>query len=166
MNSTARYGQYEVGLKVCLGDRNEWLKKAQILLSGHRRNLVESLQFAKEEKIQKRKFLRFFHAGEGIRDTIIGIVTNMMLNSEDVENDLPLIGFAYTENGDVKVSARTTQDFVDKGLDLSKALKKAAEKLDGVGGGHNIAAGATIPQGKEEEFLDLLEKEIKTQLDL
>ena len=166
LNSTARYGQYEVGLKVCLGDRNEWLKKAQILLRGHRRNLVESLQYAKEEKIQKRKFLRFFHAGEGIRDTIIGIVTNMMLNSEDVESDLPLIGFANTENGDVKVSARTTQAFVDKGLDLSKALKNAAEQLDGVGGGHNIAAGATIPQGKEEEFLDLLEKEIKAQLGL
>ena len=164
LNSTARYGQQEVGLKVCLGDRDEWLKKAQILLSGHRRNLVESLQYAKEEKIQKRKFLRFFHAGEGIRDTIIGIVTNMMLNSEDVESDLPLIGFANTENGDVKVSARTTQAFVDKGLDLSKALRHAAEKLNGVGGGHNIAAGATIPRGKEEEFLDLLENEIKVQL--
>ncbi len=166
LNSTARYGQYEVGLKVCLGDRNEWLKKAQILLSGHRRNLVESLQFAKEEKMQKRRYLRFFHAGEGIRDTIIGIVTNMMLNSEEVESDLPLIGFANTENGDVKVSARTTQAFVDKGLDLSTALKNAAEQLDGVGGGHNIAAGATIPKGKEEEFLDLLEKEIKAQLGL
>jgi RecJ-like exonuclease len=110
--------------------------------------------------------LRFFHAGEGIRDTIIGIITNMMLSSEEVESDLPLIGFATTENGDIKVSARTTQNFVDKGLDLSKALKKAAEELGGVGGGHNIAAGATIPQGKEEEFLDLLENEFKNQLAL
>ena len=43
-------------------------------------------------------------------------------------------------------------------------MRKAAKQLDGVGGGHNIAAGATIPKGKEEEFLDLLEQEIKTQL--
>jgi len=88
----------------------------------------------------------------------------MLLNSEDVGSDLPLIGFANTENGDVKVSARGTQELLDKGLDLSSALKKAAEALNGVGGGHKIAAGATIPKGKEEEFLDLLEDELKAQL--
>ena len=166
LNSTARYGQHEVGLNVCLGDRDKWLQKARNLLRGHRHNLVEGLQFAKEEKIQKRKFLQFFHAGEGIRDTIIGIVTNMMLNSEEVDSNLPLIGFAHTGDGDVKVSARTTQALVDKGLNLSSALKHAAKELNGVGGGHDIAAGATIPKGKEEEFLELVEKEIGNQLGL
>ena len=96
LNSTARYGQYEVGLQVCLGDRGKWFKEALNLLSGHRHNLVEGLQFAREEKIQKRTHLQYFHAGDGIRDTIIGIVTNMMLNAEDVDKELPLIGFAHT----------------------------------------------------------------------
>jgi RecJ-like exonuclease len=164
LNSTARYDQYEVGLKVCLGDRGEWLEKAINLLGGHRRNLVEGLQFAREEKITKRQYIQFFHAGDGIRDTIIGIVTNMMLYSENISSDLPLVGFAYTKNGEVKVSARTTQSFVDKGINLSVALNYAAKALNGVGGGHNIAAGATIPKGKEEDFLDLLEQKIKDQL--
>jgi RecJ-like exonuclease len=164
LNSTARYGQYEVGLQVCLGDRGKWLKEALNLLSGHRHNLVEGLQFAREEKIQKRTHLQYFHAGDGIRDTIIGIVTNMMLNTEDVDKELPLIGFAFTENGDVKVSARATQSLVDRGLDLATVLTRAAKELNGVGGGHNIAAGATIPKGKEEEFLQMVEREIKLQL--
>ena len=43
-------------------------------------------------------------------------------------------------------------------------MKKAAAELDSVGGGHDIAAGATIPTGTEEEFLEILEKEIKSQL--
>jgi len=132
-------------------------------LRGHRANLVEGLQFAKEEEIQRRTFLQFFHAKDGIRDTIIGIVTNMLLSSEDVDNSLPLMGFAYTENGDVKVSARATQVLIDKGLNLSSALKQAAKELGGAGGGHDIAAGATIPKGKEEEFIKLVEKEIKSQ---
>ncbi|MDH7516937.1 MAG: DHH family phosphoesterase [Candidatus Thermoplasmatota archaeon] len=166
LNATARYGKPEVGINVCLGDRGEWFKKAQNLLQGHRHNLVEGLQFAKEEGIVKRDYLQFFHAGTGIRDTIVGIVTNMLLNSEDISSDMPLIGFADTEDGDVKVSARGTQELLDKGLDLSYALRKTSEKLGGVGGGHKIAAGATIPKGKEEEFLDLLEKEIKNQLNL
>lgn len=164
LNSTARYGQYEVGLQVCLGDRGKWLKEALNLLSGHRHNLVEGLQFAKEEKIQKRTYLQYFHAGDGIRDTIIGIVTNMMLNTEEVDKELPLLGFAHTENGEVKVSARAMQSLVDRGLDLATALTKAAKQLNGIGGGHNIAAGATIPKGKEEEFLQVVEREIQLQL--
>jgi single-stranded-DNA-specific exonuclease len=166
LNSTARYGQYEVGLQVCLGDRGKWLKEALSLLQGHRHNLVEGLQFAREEKIQKRSFVQFFHAGEGIRDTIIGIVTNMMLNSEDVDKGLPLLGFALTENGDVKVSARASQSLVDRGLDLAAALTQAAKEVNGIGGGHNIAAGATIPKGKEEEFLHFVEEKIRLQLTL
>ena len=164
LNATARYGKPEVGINVCQGDRDEWLNKARNLLQGHRHNLVEGLQFAKEEGIVKREYLQFFHAGTGIRDTIVGIVTNMLLNSEETSSNLPLIGFADTENGEVKVSARGTHELIEKGLDLSAALRKTAEALQGVGGGHKIAAGATIPKGKEEEFLELLEEEIKTQL--
>ena len=164
LNSTARYGKHEVGLKVCLGDRDKWFKKARNLLIGHRHNLVEGLQFAKEEGIIKRQYLQFFHAGSGIRDTIIGIVANMLLSSEETSKDLPLIGFADKGEGEVKVSARGTEEMVEKGLNLSLAMKKAALAFNGVGGGHNIAAGATIPKGKEEEFLEILEKEIKTQL--
>jgi len=122
------------------------------------------LQFAKEAGIEKREYLQFFHTGTGIRDTIVGIVANMLLNSGETSSNLPLIGFADKDKGEVKASARGTQELIDKGLDLSIAMKKSAELLNGVGGGHNIAAGATIPKGKEEEFLDLLEKEIKTQL--
>ncbi len=164
LNSTARYGQYDVGLNVCLGDRDKYLKKALNLLRGHRANLVEGLQFAKEEGIFKRDYLQYFHARNGIRDTIVGIVANMLLNSEETSNNLPIIGFANKDDGQVKASARATQELVENGLDLSAAMKHAAKKLDGVGGGHNIAAGATIPKGKEEEFLDLLETEIKNQL--
>jgi len=164
LNSTARYGKCEVGLNVCLGDRGKYLSKARNLLLGHRQNLVVGLQFAKDEGIIKREHLQYFHAGNGIRDTIVGIVANMLLNSEDVSSDLPLIGFANKGQGEVKVSARGTEELVEKGLNLSKAMKKAAAVLDSVGGGHDIAAGATIPKGSEEEFLEILEKEIKSQL--
>lgn len=164
LNSTARYGQYDVGLKVCLGDREKWFKEARNLLQGHRANLVEGLQCAREEGVIKREYLQFFHAGTGIRDTIVGIITNMLLNSEEINSSIPLIGFADKGDREVKASARATEELVEKGLNLSLAMKKAANQLNGVGGGHSIAAGATIPKGKEEEFLVLLEKEIKDQL--
>ena len=60
LNSTARYDKYDVGLRVCLGDRDKYLKKAKNLLLGHRANLVEGLQFAREEGIVKREYLQFY----------------------------------------------------------------------------------------------------------
>jgi len=164
LNSTARYNKHHIGLDVCMGDRGKALEEARNLLLGHRQNIVEGIQVAKEEQITKRSFVQFFHAKHGIRDTIVGIVTNMLLNSEDVDRNLPLLGFAFTEKGDVKVSARGTQPLIEKGLNLSVAMRKAASHVDGVGGGHNIAAGATIPKGSEEEFLEVIEKILKDQL--
>lgn len=164
LNSTARYNKYSVGLQVCLGDRKKALDEARNLLLGHRQNIVEGIQVAKEEQIEKRQFIQFFHAHYGIRDTIVGIVTNMMLNTEEVDANKPLLGFAYTEKGDVKVSARGTQPLIEKGLNLSIAMRTAAGSVNGVGGGHNIAAGATIPKGSEEEFLKHIEDIIKAQV--
>lgn len=164
LNSTARYGYHDVGLQVCLGDRDKWLRKARNLLRGHRQNLVEGVQYVKEEGIKQRRYLQFFHAGKGVRDTIVGIVTNMLLNDSNIRTDLPLVGFADKNNKEVKASIRATQFLVDRGLDLSTAISKAASHVNGIGGGHSIAAGATIPKGEEERFLKYLEEEIKTQL--
>ena len=36
-------------------------------------------------------------------------------------------------------------------------MRKGAERLDGIGGGHNAAAGAKITKDKLDEFLDYLE---------
>jgi RecJ-like exonuclease len=74
------------------------------------------------------------------------------------------VGFADKSKDEVKASARATQILVDKGLDLSVVINNAAKSVDGTGGGHNIAAGATIPKGKEEMFLHHFEQEVKKQL--
>ncbi|HDM66916.1 MAG TPA: DHH family phosphoesterase, partial [Thermoplasmatales archaeon] len=76
LNSTARYGYSEVGLQVCLGDRDEYLKEALELLRGHRQNLMEGVQYVKGEGIEQREYIQFFHAGTAVRDTIVGIITN------------------------------------------------------------------------------------------
>jgi RecJ-like exonuclease len=122
------------------------------------------MQLAKEEGIIQMDYVQYFHAGTGIRDTIVGIIANMLLNDEETRNDLPLVGFAQKTQGQIKASARATQFLVSKGLDLSVVIREAAESVDGVGGGHNIAAGATIPAGKEEAFLEKFEEKVKGQL--
>lgn len=160
LNATARYGFYEVGLKVCQGDREAY-KKARSLLQNHRRNLSEGIRYVDEIGIVELKNIQYFHAGDEIIDTIVGIVAGMCFYKANLRK--PIIAFANNEEG-IKVSARATQWLVDKGIHLAKALMVAAEKVGGKGGGHSIAAGATIPEGSEEKFLEYLDELIGKQL--
>ena len=85
------------------------------------------------------------------------------MSSPEVDKSRPLFAFAHSDEG-VKVSARATKTLVSRGLDLSVVMRKAAETMGGAGGGHNIAAGATIPYNREEEFLELAQNIIMDQM--
>ncbi|HQN75577.1 MAG TPA: DHHA1 domain-containing protein [Methanomassiliicoccales archaeon] len=55
------------------------------------------------------------------------------------------------------------RELAEKGVHLGEAMKQAALKVKGVGGGHNVAAGATVPKRKIKAFLEALDKEIGEQ---
>ncbi|MDD1772156.1 MAG: DHH family phosphoesterase [Methanomassiliicoccales archaeon] len=63
----------------------------------------------------------------------------------------------------IKVSGRMKRDLVERGLNLGEAMKQAALKVNGTGGGHDVAAGATIPEKKMSAFKKALDKEIGGQ---
>ena len=167
LNSCGRHDRAALGLAVCRGDRSDGLTKALSLLQGHRRSLVEAIQYVKEMGVEKRRFLQHFNAKTAIQDTIVGVVAGMLLGSGEAGADpsLPIIAFATSEDGKgVKVSARAARALVEKGLDLSAVMKAASAAVGGTGGGHNVAAGGMIPEGAEERFLSAAEKMISEQL--
>lgn len=155
LNATARYDSAEVGLAVCRGDRAEGLKRAKTLLSEHRRNLVEGLKLVSEMGATNMKAFKYFDAGGHIRDTIVGIVAGMSMSF--LGNGVPIVALAESEDGTLKVSARTTPQKVRGGINLADALSAAAGAVGGRGGGHSVAAGASIPREKKEEFLHELD---------
>ena len=162
LNATARYDHADIGLAVCMGDRGEAYEAARRLLNEHRQNLVNGLQFVKENGVTILDNLQYFDAGKNIRETIVGIIAGM--STTIVENrDLPIIAFADTDNG-VKVSARATQDLLRKGVNLSKAISDTCNEIGGSGGGHDIAAGATIPSELRHEFITKLDQVIGHQM--
>jgi single-stranded-DNA-specific exonuclease len=162
LNATARYGHASVGLQVCMGDRDKAFSEAQRLLGQHRQNLVNGLKLISERGITPLKSIQYFDAGDAILDTIVGIVAGMSFQMAD--RSRPILAFALTPEGDLKVSARGTQDLVRSGLDLADALSRSARAVGGVGGGHNVAAGATIPPQAKEEFLALMDSMVGQQL--
>jgi RecJ-like exonuclease len=165
LNATARYGRADVGLAVCLGDRGEALARARTLLRTHRRNLSEGLQWVQTEGVTVEDDLQWFDAGTRIRETIVGIVAGMAVGSEGVRRDLPIVAFADAGDGEVKVSARAPYRLVRGGVDLSVAMREASRAVGGDGGGHDVAAGATIPAGEQRAFLDAAGDVLADQLD-
>lgn len=162
LNATARYDDADTGLKVCLGDRGDAFKKAKSLLLNHRKNLSNGIRLVDEIGINEMDYLQYFHAEDKILDTIVGIVAGMCFSKANLRK--PIIAFANKNGEEVKVSARATQRIVARGVNLANALKVASEKFGGKGGGHNIAAGATIPAGSENKFLKELDQIISKQV--
>ena len=163
LNATARYDHADVGLEVCMGDRGLAYVHARSLLAQHRKNLTEGLKMVKEQGFIELQNLQYFNARDNIPETIVGIIAGMIFSFGGVNRNLPIIAFADSDIS-IKVSARGTQDMVHRGLNLAVALHDSAKEVGGVGGGHDIAAGATIPRGAEEEFLTILDVNIGKQL--
>lgn len=163
LNATARYGFEDIGVEVCLGDRAGSYTKAYELLLMHRENLVKGINFVRQVGVTRLSNLQYFLAGDQIRDTIVGIVAGMCRSVAGIDGRLPIIGLANADDG-VKASARGTQELVERDLNLAKAMSEAATAVGGTGGGHDIAAGATVPYGCEEEFLVFLNELIGKQL--
>ncbi|MFA5861600.1 MAG: DHH family phosphoesterase [Candidatus Thermoplasmatota archaeon] len=164
LNSTARYGEAATGLAIAMGDRDEEYAKGLELLKGHRANLVAGIQLVRERGVTERDHLQWFDAGSSIRETIVGIVAGMMFNSEGVRRDLPIIAFADSDGGNVKVSGRAPRACVTQGVNLAEVMRMAAARVGGAGGGHAPAAGATIPRAKMSAFLDAADEILGDQL--
>jgi len=167
LNSCGRHEKARLGLEVCRGDRGDSYRRAMTLLQDHRRSLVEGIQLVNELGIHRAEHLQWFDAGDGIQDTLVGVVAGMLLGSGEAgaDPDLPMIAFARAEDGSgIKVSARAARSLVEKGLDLSAVLRSATAAVGGSGGGHNVAAGGLIPEGSQARFLEEAKRIIRSQL--
>jgi len=164
LNATARYERADVGLAVCLGDRDAAFDRARELLDNHRRNLSEGLETVKRNGVEREEHVQWFDAGNEIRETIVGIVAGMALGVDGVDPDRPIVAFARKNDEETKVSARGTARLVGRGLDLSAVMGEASRAVGGDGGGHDVAAGATIPTGREEAFVERADALVGEQL--
>jgi single-stranded-DNA-specific exonuclease len=163
LNATARYERSAVGLAVLLGDRGDALEAATDLLAEHRRNLSRGVRWVEEQGVTVESNCQWFDAGKEIPATIVGIVAGMAVGADGVDPSIPILAFA-DDDGEVKVSARATGGLVRRGVDLSAAMAEAAAAVDGSGGGHTVAAGATIPDGTVEAFVATADAVLGEQL--
>jgi len=159
LNAAGRNDEAEIGLEIAKGNRGVYYDVLMGILRKHRTVIAKSIEEVKE--ITQREYIQCFEAP--ISENIIGTITGMLLGT-NADPYKPLVGITNSEDS-LKISVRCSKVLVLKGVNLAKAVIKAAKDVEGEGGGHAPACGAYIPKNKLNEFLDIFESEIKKQLE-
>lgn len=148
LNACGRMQDAATGVAVCLKSKKA-LKIAKGLMKGYKRLIANYLRWIENnpQNIRKTELASYIIAGNFIHENLIGVIVSML--SRDYMT--PLFGLANAEDG-IKISARS------KGININKVVTEAAKTCGGNGGGHLAAAGATIPVGTEEKFIEACER--------
>ncbi len=152
LNACGRHGEVNIGIDTMMKIPGAY-EQAKKLLELHQKMLKEGIEYARKKVIDAGTFYLLDARGV-IEDTLVGVVAGMLYST--IPPTKPIIALSIDkENNNIKISGRATGELVRNGVDLGKSLGKVCEDI-GKGGGHNIAAGATI----EPEHVNLFIKRI------
>jgi len=158
LNACGRTDHPGIGLALCLGDLDA-LREATRFRKDYDRMLLSALGKVEDDGAILMKHIQVLKpSNPSLAGAICGISMQYLL-----EQDKPTLAITRSE-GSTKVSSRATKSLVDAGVNLAESMKSSAEQVGGVGGGHTIAAGATVPIAKEDQFLELVDSMTGRQL--
>jgi RecJ-like exonuclease len=140
-----------------MGDPSS-LEELREIRRAYRLSIIQGLERIRDRLVVLSGIQYFENDQPNLGGTVGGIALNYLL-----DDSRPIV--ALTPDGDLlRVSTRGTWDLVSCGLDLARALHECAAEVGGSGGGHPIAAGATIPAEKRVRFIELLDAAVARQI--
>ncbi len=157
LNSCGRISKSGVGMAICMGDRDKILREGESILAEYRKLIREYMNVLSNERwrISESENCVMVN-GEGIvPETMTGTISSLMAGSPKNSGKIIILRTKGEENT-IKFSSR--KSFGCKSMiNLSELMKTGAEKFNGIGGGHDAAAGAKITKDKLNDFLDYLD---------
>ncbi len=158
LNACARQGEQATGLAMALGDKasNDMAVEHQ---KKHQEWIIKNLMDLETNPPKALDNIQYFHTSEtAYAGVLAGLGTLYFF-----DNSKATFGLSK-KKGNSNVSARAPRALVKAGLNLGLACKEAGESVGGTGGGHNVAAGATVPGKKEKKFLGELDRIVGEQM--
>jgi RecJ-like exonuclease len=148
LNACGRHDRAEVGIELCLGSEKACLEARELLIA-HKKMLRDGIIYGVKNLNNFDNFY-FLDARGVIEEGVVGIVCGMIMKQNWKK---PIIGISDAQMNMMKISARSPRKLVEEGLNLGLILREVCQEIGGIGGGHKIAAGASIPKDKLNEFL-------------
>jgi single-stranded-DNA-specific exonuclease len=152
LNSCGRMGVPSIGVSICLGDRSGALKDAMKTLAEYRSGINRALEVVTSDpaRIELHGKLVLVKGEGAVDERLLGPVISI-LTSSPAYKDKVVVGSATSRGSDLKISSRVGDSYQGE-VDLGTIMREAAEEVDGVGGGHAMAAGAKIPSSSAATF--------------
>ncbi|MCI4354997.1 MAG: DHH family phosphoesterase [Thermoplasmata archaeon] len=157
-NASGRIGAPGNGIALALGDPHA-MELARTSEETWRTGILEGMKRVEEKGVNSLRSIQWFESGENtLAGTQAGLSMNYLLDPRR-----PV--FAFSASGaSLKLSGRGTLWLVGQGLDLATVCRSAADHVGGEGGGHRVAAGATIPIDRRDQFLAEADRLVGAQL--
>lgn len=158
LNACARFNEAGMGVGICLGDEAS-LKKAHMIQERYRDEIRKEMRKLEQEEPHERSHYLYFYTD---KPSLSGVLAGLSLAYlPQFKKGKPVFALAVRNRDSlIDISSRADDAMVEQGLNLGEALRHAAEKVGGMGGGHPIAAGGRIDRKREQEFLEELDREL------
>ena len=160
LNSCGRIEKSGIGIAICMGDRNKMLREGEKVLLEYRHKIRDYMNILTNERwrINNTEDYVLVNAEGLVPETMTGTISSLIAGSPKNSGKIIFLRTDSSE-GMIKFSSRKSNG-CKSGVNLSFLMKNGAERFDGIGGGHDAAAGAKITKDKLDEFLDYLEENV------
>ncbi|MFA5486492.1 MAG: DHH family phosphoesterase [Candidatus Methanomethylophilaceae archaeon] len=157
-NACGRLGMGGISVGMCLGS-GDCLQKAVSANDDYKKRIVSAVTSLDSKGLIQKENIQYFSSTEsGFTGIVCGAAMQFI-----GDPGKPTVGVNCSEDI-AKASARGTWAQLDMGVDLSVAMRAAAESVGGNGGGHRIASGASFKSEKKDLFLDSLDQIVGDQI--
>ena len=153
LNSCGRINRSGVGMAICMGDRNQVLSEGEGILTDYRKKIKEYMNILSNERwrLSENENYIMVNGEDIVPETMTGTISSLIAGSPKNTGKIVILR-TRAEANTIKFSSRKSFGCKSK-INLSELMRTGAEKFDGIGGGHNAAAGAKITKDKLDEFI-------------
>ncbi len=151
LNACGRSQHPDIGIALCLGDRQSALRELNLIEKEYSKMIAESMEWVlSDNHLKELSGIYFLDGRKKINERIIGTISSIVSSRKETEKK-PILGCTQTATDKIKISIRVSR-YHTKEFNLSNLLKQVMKEMgqNFDVGGHAAAAGAIIP----EEFLD------------
>jgi RecJ-like exonuclease len=158
VNAAGRLGETGVGSGACMG-HGPHVERCVRAREEFRDQVRSGLRSLEERGTERLGHVQWFEPpARHIAGPLAGLGMIYLF-----PKDAPVLSL-FEDGPTLSVSARATDRLVAAGVDMAHAMAVAAGEVGGRGGGHPVAAGATVPADGRETFVSRVDATVGEQL--
>jgi RecJ-like exonuclease len=161
LDSCGKNKEYNMAISIELGKYNQ-MEYAEKLLSEYNNTMQNGIEWIKKEGSIELDHVQYIYTEDKEQKKIAAAVSSIGIDLGFLPSDKPILSLMRMDNL-IKVSSRTTDEMIERGVNLGVIMNQASNNFNGSGGGHNIAAGAVVPYKEMDNFIRLVDEMIEYQ---